>query len=144
MSIRPVKQQSDRGSIKDLQAGDDEKYPATSYELRLRDMYSHAVSTRDQSLIDSTGFIVLNGTVNPVSLFRHREYVVQLENRLGNKLEKTKQEIADCFTYDENLLPNEVWAAKRKRESARNVILNKDNIKFASAGVSYRSFRRVS
>lgn len=148
MPIRRVQQQSDRGNIKDLQAGDDEKYPPTSYESRLRDMYTQAVATRDQSMIDSLGFIVLNGGIGPVSVFRHREYVKQLEAKFGDQLEKTKQIIAGYLTIDETYLPREIMRAKAKQENSRNLILEREQtIKTASYGASShirRSFKRSS
>lgn len=145
MSIRRVQQQSDRGSIKDLQNGDDEKFPPTPYELRMRNLYEHGLATRDQALIESLGFIAVNAAPkDPVSLYRHREYVKQLETQLGDKLEQAKQELAGCFvsgSYDDS-------PEMQKQLSSRNAILMSEEqlIKVASSDTSVvrRSFRRIS
>ncbi len=145
MPIRRVQQQSDRGSIKDLQNGDDEKFPPTSYELRMKELYEHGLATRDQALIESLGFIAVNAAPkDPVSLYRHREYVKKLEAQLGDKLEQTKQEIAGCFvsgSYDDS-------PEMKKQLDSRNAILMSEEeiIKVASSDPSIvrRSFRRIS
>lgn len=147
MPIRRVQQQSDRGSIKDLHNGDDEKFPPTPFELRVKKLYEHSLATRDQALIESLGLIAVNvAPKDPVSLYRHREYVKQLEAKLGDKLEQTKQELAGCFFYNDHSDSPEM----KKQASSRNAILVNEEkiIKVASSAQVEptsvkRSFRRV-
>ena len=151
MPIRQVKQQSDRGSIKDIQNGDDEKYPPTPYELRMRGLYEHALVSKNQVLLNSLGLIAINGTPkDPISIFRHREYVSSLSNQLAEKIEQTKEELAGCFAADYSNAPQEMKWSRYKQQRACEVILgSQDMVKVADAdGDSHirvlRSFRRVS
>jgi hypothetical protein len=150
MPIRRVQQQSDRGSIRDLANGDDEKYPPTPLELRLKGLYEHALVTRDQALINSLGLIPLNGEANnPVSIYRHREYVKALSEELAEKIQQTAQEIEGCLAVEESSLPQELKWARYKQARAQSVITQEnDLVKTASADGStqtrsVRSFRRV-
>ena len=151
MPIRQVKQQSDRGSIKDIQNGDDEKCPPTPYELRIKGLYEHALMTRDQVLLDSLGLVAINGAPkDPISIFRHREYVTFLSNKLADKIKKTTEELAGCFSSDYSNAPQEMKWSRYKQQRATEIILaDQDMMKVADAdGNSYtrvlRSFRRVS
>jgi len=151
MPIRRVQQQSDRGSIKDIQNGDDEKFPPTPYEMRLKGLYEHALVTRDQALLDSLGLVAINGAPkDPISIFRHREYVNSLSAKLADKIEKTKEELVDCFTSDYSNAPQEMKWSRYKQQRAAEVILgDQDMVKVADVdGGSHtrvlRSFRRVS
>lgn len=92
MPIRYVPPRSERGSIKDIQKmtgvhlEEDPNMPATPSELRLKALYEHALITRDRSLIDSLGLIVMDGSPkDPVSVLRHRQYVQDLSAKLGFK-----------------------------------------------------------
>ncbi len=151
MPIRRVQQQSDRGSIRDLAKGDDEKYPPTPYELRLKGLYEHAMVTRDQALLDSLGLIAINGAANdPVSIFRHKEYVNSLSEKLAEQIKQTSQEIEKCFTVDESSFSQELKWSRYKQARAQNLITQgEDMVKVAHADGTtsvkpLRSFRRVS
>jgi len=150
MPIRRVQQQSDRGSIRDLQNGDDEKYPPTDYELRVKELYEHALVTKNQALVDSLGLIPINGSANdPVSIFRHREYIKSLSSELADKIQQTAKEIEGCLHVDETSLPQEVkWSRYKQAHSLAAICEDIDIVKVASAdGGTYtrakRSFRRV-
>jgi hypothetical protein len=143
MPIRAVKQHSDRGSIKDIQQGE-EKLPPTDYELRLKNLYQHGVETRNQVLLDSLGFIPLEGAYNdPVSVYRLRERVNAISNKLAGKLAQTKSELESCFMphFSMENAKNEL-----KQLRATTIILGKEDfVKSASrnrANVVLRSFRR--
>ena len=151
MPIRRVQQQSDRGSIKDIQNGDDEKLPPTPYEIRIKGLYEHALVTRDRALLESLGLIAINGVPkDPVTLFRHREYVNSLSEKLADKIKQIKEELGDCFAADHTDLPQEMKWSRYKQQRAVDVILgNQDMVKVADAdGESHtrvlRSFRRVT
>lgn len=144
MPIRRVQQQSDRGSIRDLANGDDDKFPPTALELRLKELYEHAMVTRDEALINSLGLIPLNGEANnPVSIYRHREYVNALSEELADKIKQTAQEIEGVLSVDETTKPQEVRMMDYKRANSLAAIIdNGDLVKTASA-LPRRSFRRV-
>lgn len=142
MPIRRIKQQSDRGSIKDIQNGEDEKFPPTAQELRLKGLYELGLSTRDEALLSSLGFIaVTSAPTNPVSWYRHKELVEKLASNLGAQLEQTKQELSAYFDF---IYPDEVQLNEIRQKESLSTILQKDEeiVKTASAD-SLRSFRRV-
>ena len=152
MPIRRVKQYSDRGSIKDLHHGDDDNYPPTDLELRLKQLYEHAVATRDQALSDSLGFITMNSqSIDPVSVYRHREYVESLKAKLTTK-EDMKQ-IVEAMPYiDPGLAVPPVslpYIRERQANSTYAIHRIEEFVKMADANGnitnrSLRSFRRVS
>jgi hypothetical protein len=150
MSIRRVKQQSDRGSLKDIQNGDnDEKLPPTQYELRIKDLYENALMSNNQALIASLGIIEApSDPKNPVSLLKHREYIKNLEAQLGGKVAQTKQELSNCLAMDESDLPIEIQKSIVERVRAHGVITQEsDFVKVAGADGHHkllRSFRRIS
>lgn len=150
MPIRRVQQHSDRGSIQDLQARNEEDYPPTDYELRVKELYEHALVTRNQALVDSLGLIPLNGEANnPVSVFRHREYVNSLSAHLAEQIKQTAKEIEGCLSVDESSVPQEIkWSRYKQAHSLSAIMADNDIVKVASAdGTTYtrpkRSFRRV-
>lgn len=148
MPIRRVQQQSDRGSIRDLANGDDDKFPPTPLELRVKELYEHAMVTRDEALINSLGLIPLNGEANnPVSIYRHREYVKALSEELSEKIAQTAQEIEGCLSVDESEIPQEMKWSKYKQVRSQSIITQEsDLVKVASADgttKALRSFRRV-
>lgn len=150
MPIRRVPQLSDRGSIRDIQNGDDDKAPPTEYELRVKELYEHALVTKNQALVDSLGLIPINGSAkDPVSIFRHREYVNSLSQELKDKIAQTAKEMEAYFHVDENQVAQELkWSKYKQAHSLAAIREDIDIVKVASAdGGTYtrakRSFRRV-
>jgi hypothetical protein len=151
MPIRRVQQQSDSGSIQNLQNRNEEELPPTDYELRVKELYEHALVTRNQALVDSLSLIPLNGAANdPVSIFfRHREYVKSLSASLAEKIRQAAKEIASCLHVDESSLPQEIkWSRYKQSHYLTAITEDIDIVKVASAdGQTYtrtkRSFRRV-
>ena len=146
MPYRRVQQQSDRGSIRDLANGDDEKYPPTALELHLKGLYEHAMVTRDEALLNSLGLIPLNGDAkNPVSIYRHREYVNGLSTALAEQIKETAKEIEGCFVMDQSTFSFELKRSQYKQAQSLSVISEPESlVKTASEGsVPRRSFRRV-
>lgn len=150
MVIRTVKKHSDRGSIKDLVSsiGDPYDTSPTEEELKLKKLYEHAEATRDQRLKESLGFIVMANSGDrasfPISIYRHREYIVSLSAERSAEIEKVKQELSACFSQDFRE-PMPVRIAMLKQITATQAVQPaKGLMKFASAfRPSKSSFKRV-
>ena len=139
MPIRTVKQHSDRGSIKSLESGENE--PPTALELRMKELYEYATVTKDENLKASVGFIVMNApgdkSAFPITLYRHREYIKSLNEKLASEIAQTAKEIELCLQPVE-----EPYHMKR----ARDIVLDNTITKTASSDVYVsptRSFKRV-
>ena len=144
MPYRRVQQQSDRGSIQNLQNRQEDDLPPTDYELRLKELYEHAMVTRNQALVDSLGLIPLNGAANdPVSIFRHREYVKSLSDKLATQIQETAKEIEGCLAIDETSLPREVQNSRYKQANSLAAISDTDGLVKTASTTLRRSFRRV-
>lgn len=147
MPFRRVPQQSDRGSIRDLANGDDEKFPPTEEELRLKKLYEHGLATRDDALLASLGLIAINGAPkDPIAIYRHKEYIESLKERLAEQIKQTSDELAPCFAVPDDRDSTQSWEMARsrwKQKEALNTILDDGTmVKNASSGPR-RSFRRV-
>jgi hypothetical protein len=151
MPIRSVKPRSDRGNIKDIQNGDESNLPPTSFELRIKELYEKASANKDESLIESLGLITINGSpTDPVSVFKHREYVNSLSKKLANKIERARGELDIYFESSYDI--KEMRISNYKQANSRNVILSGagDIIKRAwskawkAVPLFSRSFRRAS
>ena len=152
---RRVKQYTDRGSIKDIQdrlnnsLEEDLELPPTPEELQIQATYELAMVTRDQALIDSLGLIVMTGsTKDPVSLYRHREYVNSLKAKFATQVEESKEELSQCLAQSEKDTPYSVnMEARRtayKQAMALAAVLDDSIVKTASSkGSVDNSFRRV-
>jgi hypothetical protein len=141
MPIRTVKQHSDRGSIKTLVDNSGDNEPPTTLELRMKELYEYATVIRDDDLKNSVGFIVMNEPGDkaafPITLFRHREYVKSLNDKLAAEIATTAKEIELCLQPAE-----EPYQMKR----ARDIVLDNTIKKTASSDVYVsptRSFTRV-
>lgn len=153
MTTRTVKKYSDRGNIKNLVmsvSGDDELYDTapTKEELDSKKLYEHAEATKDQSLKESLGFIVMSNPGDraafPISIYRHREYIASLSAERFAQIEQIKQQLAGCFSQEfKTTLPLRI--AELKRITATAVVQPaKGLMKFASALFpSKSSFKRV-
>lgn len=144
MPYRRVQQQSDRGSIKDLANWDDEKYPPTPEELRLKSLYEHGLAIRDQALIDSLGLIAIEGAPkDPIALFRHREYVNSLKAKLADQVAQAAGEVAELITQESYTQSQEVRRAQDRQKNSLDIITSTDLVKMAGNGSPRRSFRRI-
>lgn len=146
MPFRRVPQQSDRGSIQDLANGDDEKFPPTEEELRLKKLYEHGLATRDDALLASLGLIAINGAPkDPIAIYRHKEYIESLKGKLAEQIAQTANELAPCFAVPDDRATQETWEianSKWKQKNSLNAILDDGLVKNAST-TPRRSFRRV-
>jgi hypothetical protein len=147
MPYRMVSPKSDRGSIRDIQNKNNDfleenpNMPPTQGELRIKSLYEHALITRDQSMIDSLGLIVMGGAVNdPIALFRHKQYVKELSDKLAPEIEKAKEELSTCLS---KTVSNSIGLTQNviKQAEVRNIILS-NNIKIACT-TPRRSFWRT-
>ncbi len=144
MPIRRVQQQSDRGSIRDLANGDDEKLPPTEFELRLKEMYEHAMVTKNQAMIESLGLIPLDGSAkDPVSIFRHREYINSLKDKMAEQIQATSKELEGCLAVDETNVAQELRLSRYKQANSLSAILDTDELVKTASALPKRSFRRV-
>lgn len=147
MPIRRVQQQSDRGSIRDLANGDDEKLPPTEEELRLKKLYEHSLATRDDALLASLGLIAINGAPkDPVALYRHKEYIESLKEKLAEQIKQTADELAPCFAVPDdrdNSTTFELARIKWKQKEALSIISDDGPIVKNASAWPRRSFRRV-
>ena len=148
---RPVKQYTDRGSIKDIQnrvndsLEEDPELPPTPEDLRIQGLYELAMVTRDQALLDSLGLIVMTGPAkDPVALYRHREYVRGLKEKYAAKVEQSKEELSQCLQQSEVGTPAEMRRNIYKQAMALATVLGDRMVKTASAkGSPDNTFRRV-
>lgn len=109
MSIRVVKQYSDRGSLKDLVTKT--KEPATSElkylpsELRMKQLYEYAQLNKDSKLQAATGFIttdyISDKNALPLSIYRLRKIVDDIRSKSGGKIDELALQFSGCF--DEKL-----------------------------------------
>ena len=155
MPYLTVKPRSDRGSLQDLkeklESGDDGS-PATHFELRVKELYENAMIRKDDALIESLGLIAINGSpTDPVSIFRHREYVNSLAEKLAGQVEESKAELEACFAASTPTMlsvPSEMKLTEYRQIRSLVAILEPDSFtKLAStdsAPSNRRSFKRVS
>ena len=149
MPFRRVPQQSDRGSIKDLANGDDEKQPPTEEELRLKSLYEHGLATKDEALLASLGLIAIDGAAkDPIAILRHKLYVDSLKEKLAEQIQQTADELAPCFAAPDDPGPIELRYLKARQEAARkNIQPETGLVKQASCSgtstIKENSFRRV-
>ena len=147
MPIRRVQQQSDRGSIKDLANGDDEKLPPTEEELRLKALYEHGLATRDDALVASLGLIAINGAPkDPIAIYRHKEYIDSLKEKLAEQIKQTADELAPCFAAPDDRDNSVVFELSRirwKQKESLSIISDDGPIVKSASTSPRRSFRRV-
>ena len=151
MPIRPVMPRSERGSLKDVLNGESYE-PPTAEELKLKQLYEHSEATNDEKLQEALGFIVMpysnDRSSYPVSLYRHREYINSLSKKMADKIEQTKQQLANCFSPGPSF-HKEARKSFFKQASKTQIILSEDGliVKLASAVnipiKPKRSFRRA-
>lgn len=102
MSIRRVKQHTDRGNIKDLQPHEVEvelyKGPFTTAELRFKKLYEYSQQHKDAKLQQSMGIITTDyiddKTALPLSVYRIKKIVEDIKSRSGSQIEKLEEQIA--------------------------------------------------
>lgn len=102
MSIRRVKQFSDRGKIADLSERhvDNDILPS-SEEIRLKKLYEYAQYSKDNNLLSVLGFITTNYIEDknalPLSVYRLRKIVEDIAIKSNGNVERMRNELLDCF-----------------------------------------------
>ncbi len=85
MSIRKIKQYSDRGKIKDLTNKQESEAPLLSSELRLQKLYEYASKHNDHGILKELGFIttdyVEDKTALPLTIYRIRQIVADIKSK---------------------------------------------------------------
>jgi hypothetical protein len=104
MSVRKVKQYSDRGRIQDLNNERESEAPQlSSSELRLKRLYEYAMSTNDAGILSALGFIttdyVADKTALPLTIYRIKQIVADIKSKSGDKIEKMTEELQNCFKF---------------------------------------------
>lgn len=95
MSVRNVKQYSDRGKIKDLASRHESEAPILPSELRLKKFYEYAKLHNDIGILTAIGFIttdyVSNKNALPLTVYRIKQIVADISSRPGNKIQEFKE-----------------------------------------------------
>jgi hypothetical protein len=99
MPIRNVKQQSDRGKIKDLartiEIGESEVVPS-AFELRMKKLFEFAQLTNNKDLQSVLGFIttdyISDKNALPLSAYRIRQVVADIKSK-SSEIDKLSQEL---------------------------------------------------
>ena len=107
MSIRTVKQYSDRGSLTDLanvarayEKGVQEVKPLPS-ELRMKQLYEYANLNNDNDLQSAIGFItteyISDKNALPLSVYRLRKIVADIKSKSAGNIDRLALEFTECF-----------------------------------------------
>ena len=101
-------------------------------------------------MMESFGLIAITGSpTNPISIFRHREYVNSLSDKLAEKIQQNRKELDAIFvTYSDTNPHGEISRAQYRQQLSRETILNSEDL-IKIAGIDFvkpisRSFKRVS
>lgn len=101
MSIRKVKQYSDRGKIKDLGSRHESEAPTLPSELRLKKLYEYAKLHNDIGILNALGFITTEyvGDKNalPLTIYRIKQIIADISSRPGNKIQELKEFFEECI-----------------------------------------------
>jgi len=101
MSIRKVKQYSDRGKIKDLGSRHESEAPTLPSELRLKKLYEYAKLHNDVGILNALGFITTEyvGDKNalPLTVYRIKQIVADISSRPGSKVQELKEFFDRCI-----------------------------------------------
>jgi DNA integrity scanning protein DisA with diadenylate cyclase activity len=101
MSIRKVKQYSDRGNIKDLNDKHESEVPLLPTELRLKKLYDYAKLHHDNGILNILGFITTeyidDKNALPLTAYRIRKIIADISSRSGEQIQQLKNEIDNCF-----------------------------------------------
>jgi hypothetical protein len=124
MPSRVAKQYSDRGSIKDIKEANEDgsNQPPTSQELRMKALYEAATAVRDDKMIESLGFVVMNGRYNdPVAILRHREYVEAIKARVNQQVAETQRQVSPLFN-EPDYVEAEMRFIRAKQRRSTNAV----------------------
>lgn len=105
MPIRKVKQNSDRGSIKDLAAGDlPANDPLSTAELRLQKLFNYSINNNDRALQSSLGIIsvpnISKTNAMPIAVYHIRQIVDDIKSRSGAEINNLQQQFSEYITSE--------------------------------------------
>src|SRR5271154_2866862 len=104
MPTRRAKVYSDRGSLKDLNSrpqtvGLEVEDPPTPFELRLKELYEHAQTYKNQKMLSALGFIttdyISDKNAIPLSVYRLRQIVAEYKSHSLHKVEALERQFAE-------------------------------------------------
>lgn len=112
MPARPIRQYSERGSLKDIKAQNEEAqaFPyevnsitvePTPLELRLQKLYDYSKKNNDQDLLAASGFIttdyIADKNAMPLSAYRLRKTIDDIKSKSPGKIESLSQDFLTCL-----------------------------------------------
>lgn len=112
MATRRSKQYSERGSLKDIKAQNDEAqtFPyevkfitiePTPLELRLQKLYDYSKKNNDQNLLAASGFIttdyITDKNAMPLSAYRLRKTIDDIKSKSPGQIESLSQDFLTCL-----------------------------------------------
>lgn len=107
MPIRPVKQYSDRGKIKNLAKAEDCYQPEEAIipsELRMQKLVEFSESTRDKGLQSAMGFIttdyIADKNAIPLSAYRIRQVVADIKSKSSGEIDELSQIMQSCISFE--------------------------------------------
>lgn len=124
MSIRKIKQYSDRGKIQDLTNKHESEAPPLPFELRLKRLYEHAVNANDHGILKELGFIttdyVGDKTALPLTIYRIKQIVADIKSK-SPEIDRLSAQLSKLL-FDIDPLENKlVKSASRKLPIFRRV-----------------------
>ena len=127
MSIRRVKQHSDRGSIKDIAKpgeAEDKSLPSAS-ELRMKKLYEFAQATRNPKLQSAIGFIttdyISDKNALPLSVYRIKQMVEDIKATSAGKIDQLALQLEGCMKDEIGAEAIEYITKKRARVKTASV-----------------------
>jgi hypothetical protein len=124
MSIRAVKQYSDRGSIKDLAANAKDPYvpeeaPKAS-ELRMKKLLEYA--QQDKKMQSALGIITIDYIADknalPLSVYRLRKIVDDIKSKSSEPIDQFGQELSKIFGIEHTADSDAYWNNRKMVKSA--------------------------
>src|ERR1700722_17326603 len=106
MTIRAVKQHTDRGSIRDLvkssEIGNELSTQPYPYEIRMKKLFEYAQLHKDKNLQSSLGFIttayISDKNALPLSIYRIRQIVDDIKSKSADRINLLSQQLEECFS----------------------------------------------
>lgn len=125
MPIRRVKTPSERGSIKDIAAGDTPYFPPEPFELRAKQLFEHGALTNNKELQAATGFIttdyIADKNALPLSAYRIRQVVADIKSKSPDHIEQLSQEMEACISFEKSPEAVAYWKNKEARVKTASV-----------------------
>jgi len=122
MSIRKVKQYSDRGKIKDLASKHESEAEVLPSELRLKRLYEYAKQHNDRGILNTLGFItteyVDDKNALPLIAYRIRQSVGDIKSKSSEPIDLLGQEMSKIFGIEHTVEADAYWNRKKMTKNA--------------------------